>query len=73
MTKQEQLRYDLLESLAELGRLRPEWRLGQTMANVAMAAGRMEAGGVWELDDEDALAGVRELLGQCAREQRIGA
>jgi hypothetical protein len=67
MTKQEQTRAELLDALAELGRVRPEWRLGQTLANVAMSAGRLDAGGVWELEDEEALAAVRVLLGQYAQ------
>ena len=73
MTSQEQTRADLLAALAELGRIRPEWRLGQTMANVAMTAGRMDAGGVWDLEDDEALAAVRELLSQYSHEQRVSA
>jgi hypothetical protein len=64
MTTREQTRAALLTALAELGRLRPEWRLGQTLANVAMAAGRLDAGGVWDLEDEEALAAARLLLSQ---------
>jgi hypothetical protein len=70
MTKQEQTRAELLDALAELGRVRPEWRLGQTLANVAMSAGRLDAGGVWELEDEEALAAVRVLLGQYAQAEQ---
>jgi hypothetical protein len=40
-----------------LGRLRPNWRLGQTLANAAMTAGRMDAGTLWDLEDDEALAG----------------
>lgn len=69
MNTPEQTRAELLAALAELGRLRPEWRLGQTVANVAMTAGRMDAGGVWDLEDEEALSATRELLSQCAAEQ----
>jgi hypothetical protein len=64
MTTPEQTRADLLAALAELGRLRPEWRLGQTLANLAMTAGRLDAGGVWDLEDEEALAAALELLRQ---------
>ena len=28
-----------------------------------MAAGRLDAGGVWDLEDEEALAAARRLLG----------
>ena len=55
-------RAELLETLAELGRAHPEWRLGQTLSNLAMAAGRLDAGGVWDLEDDEALAAARRLL-----------
>ncbi|MBI3465510.1 MAG: hypothetical protein HY000_21020 [Planctomycetes bacterium] len=64
MTSSEQTRADLLAALAQLGRLRPEWRLGQMLANLAMTAGRMEAGGVWDLEDEEALAAAKALIEQ---------
>ena len=44
-----QTRLDLLAALAELSRIRPEWRLGQTIANLATTAGLLDAGGVWDL------------------------
>ena len=56
-------RGELLEALAELCREHPNWRLGQAMANLAMAAGRLDAGAVWDLEDEEALAADRKLLG----------
>jgi len=59
----EETRAELLEALAELGRAHPDWRLGQTLANLAMAAGRLDAGGVWDLEDDEALAAARRLLG----------
>jgi hypothetical protein len=62
MKNREQTRADLLAALSQLGRLRPEWRLGQTLADVAMAAGRLDAGGVWDLEDEEALAAARMLI-----------
>ena len=73
MTTPEQTRAELLAALAELGRVRPEWRLGQTLANVAMTAGRLDAGGVWELEDEEALTAVRVLLSQYAPGDRVSA
>ena len=62
MRSTEQIRSELLEALAQLSRLRPEWRLGQTMANLAMTAGRLDAGGVWDLEDEEALAAAKTLI-----------
>jgi hypothetical protein len=62
----EETRAELLRVLAELGRARPNWRLGQMMSNVAMAAGRLDAGGVWDLEDDEALVAARLLLGRRA-------
>ncbi len=62
----EQTRRELLAVLAELGRLRPDWRLGQTLENVAMTAGRLDAGAVWDLEDDEALTAARVLLAQSA-------
>src|SRR5436305_2620167 len=43
--KPEATRSELLDAIAELVRDHPNWRLGQLMSNLAMAAGRLEAGG----------------------------
>ena len=59
-----EIRTELLAALSRLGQLRPEWRLGQTFANLAMTAGRLDSGGVWDLEDEEALAAARTLIGQ---------
>lgn len=66
MTDRERTRADLLAALGELSRARPDWRLGQTLANLAMTAGRLDAGGVWDLEDADALTAAQELLAQAA-------
>ncbi len=58
----EDTRAELLAALAELGRTHPNWRLGQALSNLAMAAGRLDAGGVWDLEDDEALAAARRLL-----------
>jgi hypothetical protein len=34
------------------------------MANLAMTAGRLDSGGVWDLEDAEALAAVRVLIEQ---------
>ena len=62
--KPNQTRAELLSALAELGRLRPQWRFGQTLANVAMTAGLLDAGGVWDLGDDAALVAARKLVAQ---------
>lgn len=62
----DQTRTELLEALSELGQLHPNWRLGQLLANVAMAAGRLDAGAVWDLEDDEALRAVQKILQQQA-------
>lgn len=63
------VRSELLAALAELGRLFPDWRLGQTLANLAMSAGHPEAGAVWDLEDSEALAAARRLIERNAERQ----
>jgi hypothetical protein len=58
----EETRAELLEALAELSHAHPNWRLGQALSNLAMAAGRLDAGAVWDLEDDEALAAARRLL-----------
>lgn len=60
----EQTQQDLLAALAQLRQIHSQWRLGQTVANVALAAGRTEAGGIWDLEDDEALAAARRLIEQ---------
>jgi hypothetical protein len=62
MNNREQTRTELLAAMSQLSRLRPEWRLGQMLANVAMTAGRLDAGGVWDLEDDEALTAARILI-----------
>jgi hypothetical protein len=64
MNSPEATRQELLDALSQLGRLRPQWRLGQTLANLATTAGRLKASGVWDLEDEEALAAAKTLLEQ---------
>jgi len=64
MRTAEQTRLDLFAALAQLSRLRPEWRVGQNVANLAMTAGRLDAGGVWDLEDDEALAEASRLIEQ---------
>jgi len=73
MTHSESARAELLAAIDELGRIRPEWRLGQMLANLAMTAGRLDAGGVWELEDEEALTAARELISQLTMPQSVVA
>ncbi len=51
---------ELIRALSELRMLFPDWRLGQLVANLAMAAGC--DGAVWEVEDEQLLAAARRLI-----------
>jgi hypothetical protein len=73
MRTREQIRLELIDALADLGRARPEWRLGQMLANIAMSAGRLDAGGVWDLEDDEALTATRKLLADYAQTERVSA
>lgn len=64
MNSTEQTRHELFAALSQLNLLRPEWRLGQTLTNLAMTAGRLDSGGVWDLEDEEALAAAMTLIEQ---------
>jgi hypothetical protein len=63
------VRNELLAALAELGKLFPDWRLGQTLANLAMAAGHPEAGAMGDLEDSEALVAARRLIERNAGRQ----
>jgi hypothetical protein len=52
----------LMGALAELRSLFPDWRLGQLVANLTLAAGRDGDGGVWEVEDEQLLEAARRLI-----------
>lgn len=69
----EQPRLELLAALSQLSRIRPEWRLGQTLANLAMTAGRLDPGGVWDLEDEEALAAAKLLIAQHSEAEPVVA
>ena len=64
MSSSEQTRRELFAALSQLSHIRPEWRLGQALANLAMTAGRLDAGGVWDLEDEEALVAAKILIEQ---------
>ena len=66
MNASEETRTKLLAAVAEVSRLCPQWRLGQLVANLATTAGRLDTGGVWELDDAEALAAATTLIEQAS-------
>ena len=73
MSSAQQTRSELLAVLAQLSLIRPEWRLGQTLANLATTAGRLDAGGIWDLEDEEALAAAKKLIAQCSEAESVVA
>lgn len=52
------IRAELFDTLAELRRRYPEWRLGQLISNVAGWADQE----VWDVEDEQLLAAAKEHL-----------
>jgi hypothetical protein len=52
----------LLEAVAELRALFPDWRLGQLVANLVTAAGGTDASAIWDMDDEKLLEAARRLI-----------
>ncbi len=62
MSEANSTRRELLAALKELSQLFPQWRLGQMFANLATTAGRLDAGGVWDLEDDEALAAARKMI-----------
>ena len=53
---------ELLEAISELRLLFPDWRMGQLIANLVTAAGGMDAGAIWDMEDEKLLAAARHLI-----------
>jgi hypothetical protein len=53
---------ELLGALSELRALFPDWRFGQLIANLALAAGRDGDGAMWDVEDEQLLAAARRLI-----------
>ena len=56
------LRGELLQVLAELSALFPDWRFGQLVANVATSARGPQVESIWDSEDEELLAAARSLL-----------
>ena len=53
---------ELLQVLAELSALFPDWRFGQLVANIATAARGPQGEAIWDSEDEELLAAARRLL-----------
>lgn len=55
---------ELLEAIAEIRTLFPDWRMGQLITNLTMAAGGMDAAAIWETEDHQLLIAARRLIAQ---------
>jgi hypothetical protein len=53
---------ELVEAISELRVLFPDWRMGQLIANLVTAAGGIDAGAIWEMEDAKLLAAARRLI-----------
>ncbi len=53
---------ELVDALSELRVMFPHWRMGQLIANLVMAAGGMDAGAIWDLEDDKLLAAARRII-----------
>jgi hypothetical protein len=53
---------NLLDAIAELRAIFPEWRFTQLVANVATAAGAVDAGAFWDMEDDQIVEAARRLI-----------
>jgi hypothetical protein len=52
----------LSEAISDLRVLFPDWRMGQLVGNLVTAAGGMDAGAIWDVEDEQLLEAARRLI-----------
>jgi hypothetical protein len=52
----------LTEAISELRVLFPDWRMGQLVANLVMAAGGTDGGAIWDMEDAQLLTAARRLI-----------
>lgn len=64
---------ELIEAVSELHALFPEWRMGQLVANLVMAAGCTDASAIWDVEDEQLLAAARRLIARNTQRGTIPA
>jgi hypothetical protein len=63
----------LIQAIAQLRRIFPEWRLGQLVANVMTAAGCLEVESLWDVEDERLLAAGERLIATNQERQAVQA
>ena len=52
----------LLQAIARLRQLFPEWRFGQLVANLTTAAGCPQAEALWDVEDDQLLTAAQRLI-----------
>lgn len=53
---------ELVDALSELRVIFPDWRMGQLVANLVTAAGGLDAGAIWDMEDKELLVAARRLI-----------
>jgi hypothetical protein len=61
----------LLEAVACLRQLFPEWRFGQLVANLTTAAGCQEPEAIWDVEDDRLLAAAQRLIARNKDRQSV--
>jgi hypothetical protein len=64
---------ELTQAIVELRALFPDWRMGQLVANLVMAAGGTDGSGIWDIEDDRLLAAARRLIHRNRGRQANGA
>lgn len=63
----------LLQAIARLRQIFPEWRFGQLVANLTMAAGSPQAEALWDVEDDQLLAAAQRLIARNRDRQPVQA
>lgn len=53
---------ELNEAVGELRVLFPDWRFGQLVVILVMAAGGKDASDIWEMEDDQLLVAARRII-----------
>lgn len=63
----------LLQAVARLRQIFPEWRFGQLVANLTTAAGCSQAEALWDIEDDQLLAAAQRLIARNRDRQPVQA
>jgi len=64
---------EFIAAISELRGIFPDWRIGQLIANLVMAAGGTDAGAIWDVKDEQLLTAARRLIERNRERKTISA